>query len=122
RNPVVVELILPAGGGQATERLRYTGPEYQQLGGLSASSAGVLLSTSPNDKHLGLVALDAPPNVRRISSGGITDLPAAGWTSSGSLIFGASVQGHLRIMALGPDGRVETLRTDPDADVPFAVL
>jgi hypothetical protein len=122
RNPVVIELLLPAGGGEATERIRYTGPEYQQLNRLSACSAGVLLSTSPNDKHLGLLALDAPGNVRRIFSGGITDLPAAGWTSSGSLIFGASMQGHLRIMALRPDGRIETVRTEPAAEVPLVVL
>jgi serine/threonine protein kinase len=122
RNPVVIELLLPAGGGEATERVRYKGPEYQQLSGLSASSDGVLFSTSPNDKHLGLLALDSPGNVRRIASGGVTDLPAAGWTSSGSLIFGASVQGHLRIMALHPDGRVDTVRTGPAAEVPLVVL
>jgi hypothetical protein len=89
---------------------------------LSTSSAGVLFLTTPNDLHLGLVALDAPGNVRRISSGGITDLPAAGWTLSGLLIFGANVQGHLRIMAMGTDGRIETLREGPVAEVPLVVL
>jgi hypothetical protein len=122
RNPVIIELLLPAGGGEATERVRYIGPEYHQLSGLSVSSDGVLLSTSPNDKHLALVTLDGPANVRRISSAGITDLPAAGWTSTGLLIFGASVQGHLRIMALLPDGGIQTLRFGPAAEVPLAVL
>ncbi len=122
RNPVVVELLLPAGGGEATERTRYSGPELQQLVALYASSAGVLLSTSPNDKHLELVSLAPPGTARRISSGGVTDLPAAGWTSSGSLIFGASVQGHLRIMASHPDRGVETVRTGPASEVPLAVL
>ncbi|HEY0992700.1 MAG TPA: hypothetical protein VGD80_36855 [Kofleriaceae bacterium] len=122
RNPLVIELVLPAGGGQATERVRYNGPEYHQVSGLSASSAGVLLSTSPNDQHLGLLALDAPGGVRRISSGGITDLPAVGWTSSGQLIFGASEQGHLRIMALHPAGTIETVRTGPAAEVPLFVF
>jgi hypothetical protein len=119
---VVIELVLPAGSGEGTERLRYSGPEYHQVSGLSASSAGVVLSTSPNDQHLGLLDLDAAGEVRRVSSGGVTDLPAAGWTSSGSLIFGANVQGHLRIMALRPDGRVEAVRTGPAAEVPLAVL
>lgn len=122
RNPLVIELVLPAGGGEAAERVRYNGPEYQQVSGLSASSAGVLLSTSPNDQHLGLIALDAPGKLRRIASGGITDLPAAGWTSSGQLIFGGTEQGHLRIMALLPDGTVETVRTGPAAEVPLAVF
>ncbi|HEU4730961.1 MAG TPA: protein kinase [Kofleriaceae bacterium] len=122
RNPLVIELVLPAGGGQAMERVRYNGPEYHQVSRLSASSAGVLLSTSPNDQHLGLVTLDAPEGVRRISSGGITDLPAVGWTSSGQLIFGASDQGHLRIMALHPDGTIETVRAGPAAEVPLFVL
>jgi Protein kinase domain len=123
QKPTVVELLLPAGGGEATERVRYSGPEFQQVIGFSASSAGVLISTFPNDLHLGLVALGAPADgVQRISSGGITDLPAVGWTSSGSLIFGASVQGHLRIMARRPDGRVETVRTEPVAEVPLVVL
>ncbi len=72
RNPVVIELLLPSGAGEATERVRYSGPEYQQLSGLSASSAGVLLSISPNDKHLGLLALDAPGSLGRIASGSIT--------------------------------------------------
>lgn len=122
RNPVVIELVLPAGGDLATERVRYSGPEYHQVSGMSASAAGVLLSTSPNDQHLGLLALDAPGDVRRISSGGITDLPAVGWTSSGRLIFGASEQGHLRIMALDPDGTIEAVRTGPTAEVPLAVF
>lgn len=122
RNPLVIELVLPAGGGEATERVRYNGPEYQQVSGLSASSAGVLLSTSPNDQHLGLIALDTPGKLHRIASGGITDLPAAGWTSSGQLIFGGIEQGHLRIMALRPDGTVETVRTGPAAEVPLAVF
>ncbi|TMQ15900.1 MAG: hypothetical protein E6J90_24700 [Deltaproteobacteria bacterium] len=122
RKPTVVELLLPADGGEATHRVRYSGPEFQVVAGLSVSSAGVLLSISPNDLHLGLLALGAPEGVQRISSGGITDLPAAGWTSSGSLIFGASVQGHLRIMARRSDGRVETVRKEPDAEVPLVVL
>jgi len=122
RNPLVIELLLAAGGGATTERVRYDGPEYQEVSGLSASSAGVLLSTSPNDQHLGLLALDAPGKVRRISSGGITDLPAVGWTSSGRLIFGASERGHLRIMALHSDGTIETVRTGPAAEVPLAVF
>lgn len=122
QNPVVIELLLPAGGGEARERVRYNGPEYHQLGGLAASSEGVLFSTAPNHKHLALVPLGAPGRPRRISSGGITDLPAAGWTASGLLIFGASAQGHLRIMALRPDGRVETVRIGPAAEVPLAVL
>ena len=123
QRPVLIELLIPAGGGEATERVRYNGPEYQQMGDeLSTSSAGVLFMTTPNDLHLGLVALDAPGNVRRISSGGITDLPAAGWTSSGLLIFGANVQGHLRIMAMGTDGRIERLREGPVAEVPLVVL
>ena len=122
QNPVVIELLLPAGGGEATELVRYNGPEYHQLTGLSVSSEGVLLSTSPNHKQLRLVALDAPGNPRRISSGGITDLPAAGWTSSGLLIFGASVQGHLRILCLRPDGTIETVRFGSAAEVPFAVV
>jgi serine/threonine protein kinase len=122
RNPVVLELLLPVGAGLGTERLRYSGPEYQQVSGLSASSAGVLLSTSPNDQHLGLLNLDGVEGARRVSSGGITDLPPVGWTASGTLIFGANMQGHLRIMALRPDGRVETVHTGPAAEVPLAVL
>jgi hypothetical protein len=122
RKPTIIELLLPAGGGEATERVRYSGAEFQQVGGFSASSAGFFFSTSPNEQHLGLLALGAPGSLRRVSSGGITDLPAAGWTSSGSLIFGASVQGHLRIMAVRSDGRVETVRTGPVAEVPLVVL
>lgn len=122
RNPIVIEILFPAGGGEATERVRYNGPEFHELVGLYASSDGVLLSTSPNDKHLELVALDAAGSVRRITSGGITDLPAAGWTSSGSLIFGASVQGHLRVMASRADHAIETVRTGPSAEVPFVVF
>ena len=122
QNPVIIELVLPPGGAEATERVLYNGPEYHQLSGLSASADGVLFSTSPNHKHLALVALDAPAKRRRISSGGITDLPAAGWTSSGLLIFGASLQGHLRIMALHPDGAIETVRIGPAAEVPLAVF
>ena len=38
------------------------------------------------------------------------------------MIFGANVQGHLRIMRMHPDGRVETVRTGPAAEVPFGVL
>jgi serine/threonine protein kinase len=123
RNPVVVELLVPAGagGGLATERVRYNGPEFHELVALHASSDGVLLSTSPNDKHLQLVALDPPGGVRPIASGGVTDLPAAGWTSSGSLIFGASVQGHLRIMAARADHGIETVRAGPSAEVPLVV-
>jgi hypothetical protein len=123
QNPVILELLLPAGGGEATERLRYNGPEYHQLSGLSASADGVLFSTSPNHKHLELVTLDAPAKRRRISPGGTTtDLAAVGWTSSGLLIFGASVQGHLRIMALRPDGGMEAVRIGPAAEVPLAVF
>jgi hypothetical protein len=122
RNPVVIELFLSPDAAGRTERIRYSGPEFQQVSGLSASSAGVLLSTSPNDQHLGLVPLDAAGEVRRVSSGGITDLPAAGWTASGVLVFGASVQGHLRVMALSPDGRVETVGAGSAAEVPLAVL
>lgn len=123
KRPMIFELRLPAGEGEATERLRYNGPEYQQMGDeLSISSAGVLFMTTPNDRHLTLVALDAPGDVRRISSGGITDLPAAGWTSSGRLIFGANLQGHLRIMAMDADGRIEPVREGPVAEVPFVVL
>jgi hypothetical protein len=120
RYPFVIELRLPD-AGPATERVRYTGPELQQVSGLSTSSAGVLLSTSPNDQHLAVLALDAPGAVRRIASGGVTDLPAAGWTSSGRLIFGASEQGHLRIMALHPDGAIEIVRSGPAAEVPLFV-
>jgi len=122
RNPVVVELVLATGDGPATERVRYNGPEYQQVSGLIASASGLLLSTSPNDQHLGLFALDGLGGVPRIASGGVTDLPAVGWTSSGVLIFGASVRGQLRIMARQRDGRVETVRAGPVAEVPLAVL
>jgi hypothetical protein len=122
QNPVILELLLPAGGGEATERVRYSGPEYHQLSGFSVSADGVLFSTSPNHKHLELVSLDASAKRRRVSSGGITDLAAVGWTSSGLLIFGAGLQGHLRIMALGPDGGVEALRMGPAAEVPLAVF
>ena len=122
RNPVVVELLLPAGAGEAKERVRYIGPEYQRWAWFYTSSTGVLFATVPSERHLGLLHLHPQGDVRRISSGGITDLPAAGWTSSGLLIFGASVQGHLRIMAMQPDGRVETVRTGTAAEVPLVVL
>jgi hypothetical protein len=122
RNPVLVELLLPSGGGAARERVRYIGPEYQSVDGLSASSAGVLLATQPSDMHLTSLALDAPGAMTRISSGGVSDLPAAGWTSSGSLIFGSSVQGQLRIMRMLPSGVVETVRTGPASEVPLVVL
>jgi serine/threonine protein kinase len=122
RNPTIIKMSLPVNGGDATARVRYHGPEFQHVNGLTASSAGVLVSTSPNDQHLGILTLGVPGSLRRISSGGITDLPVAGWTSSGSLIFGASMQGQLRIMALRPDGRVETVRTDPVAELPLVVL
>jgi protein kinase-like protein len=122
RSPVVVELLLSGGGHEAEERVRYRGPELQALTQLAVSSAGVVFSTTPNDQHLGLVALDAPGHARRIVSGGITDLPAAGWTSSGLLVFGASVRGQLRIMALRPDGGIDTVRTGPAAEVPLVVL
>ena len=121
RTPLVIELRLPAGGGSATEHVRYNGPEYQQVSQLATSAAGVLLSTSPNDKHLALVSL-ATGDVRRISSGGVTDLPAVGWTRSGRLIFGASTQGHLRIMAVARDGTIETVHSGSDAEVPLAVF
>jgi hypothetical protein len=121
RTPLVIELRLPAGGGRATEHVRYNGPEYHQVSQLSTSAAGVLLSTSPNDKHLALVTL-ASGELRRITSGGVTDLPAVGWTTSGRLIFGASAQGHLRIMAVARDGTVETVRTGSVAEVPLAVF
>ena len=42
--------------------------------------------------------------------------------SSGALIFGAHVQGHLRIMRRLPDGRTETVRAGPAAEVPLVVL
>jgi serine/threonine protein kinase len=122
RHPVLIELLLPVGGGEAKERVRYNGPEYHSLRGLSASSAGVLFSTYPSDAKLGLLDLDPPGSVRRISSGSITDLPAAGWTSSGLLIFGANVQGHLRIMGMYPDGKIETVRKGLVAEVPLVVL
>jgi hypothetical protein len=121
RNPLVVELTLHA-GREATEQVRYSGPEYHQVSALYASSAGVLLSTSPNDQHLALVALDGSATSRPIASGGITDLPPAGWTTSGQLIFGANEQGHLRIMALHDDGAIETVRTGPAGEVPLAVF
>ena len=122
RNTVLVELLLPSGGGAATERVRYRGPEYQEEGGLSASSAGILLATNPAEMHLALLALDAPGTLSRIASGGVSDLPAAGWTSSGSLIFGSSVQGQLRIMRMLPSGVVETVRTGSASEVPLVVL
>jgi hypothetical protein len=121
RSVILVELVL-AEDGQAVERVRYRGPEYQAVAGLGVSSAGVLFSTYGIDRHLGLLALDPPGKVQRISSGGITDLFAAGWTSSGSLIFGANVQGRLRIMRRRPDGGIETVRTGPAAEVPLLVL
>ena len=117
RKPLVIELRL--GDGVATERVRYDGPEYQQISRLSASAAGVLVSTSPNDQHLALVSPGG--EVQRIASGGVTDLPAAGWTDAGRLIFGASEQGHLRIKALDPDGTITTVRTGPTAEVPLVV-
>ncbi|HKE15175.1 MAG TPA: hypothetical protein VKB80_09940, partial [Kofleriaceae bacterium] len=125
RNVVLVELLLAAGGGAAEERVRYDGPEYQSLAWFHSSPAGVLFGSSGVDMHMGLLALDPPgegQKVRPISSGGITDLPAAGWTSSGSLIFGAHVQGHLRIMRRLPDGAIETARAGAAAEVPLAVL
>ncbi|MEJ7596372.1 MAG: hypothetical protein WKG01_00565 [Kofleriaceae bacterium] len=117
RKPLVIELRL--GAGEATELVRYDGPEYQQVSALSASAAGVLLSTSPNDQHLAIVSSSG--EVQRIASGGVTDLPAAGFTASGQLIFGASEQGHLRIKSLEVDGTVATVRTGPTAEVPFVV-
>jgi hypothetical protein len=122
RSVVLIELLLPAGGGPAVERVRYNGPEYQALTGLQVSAAGVLFGTTGIDRHLGLLTLDAPGPVRRISSGGISDIFAAGWTSSGSLIFGANMQGRLRIMRRRPDGTIQTVRTGPAAEVPLLVL
>ena len=121
RSVILVELVL-AEDGQAVERIRYSGPEYQAVVGLGVSSAGVLFGTYGIDRHLGLLALDRPGKVQPISSGGITDLFAAGWTSSGSLIFGANLQGRLRIMRRRPDGSIETVRTGPAAEVPLLVL
>ena len=122
RRPSMIELLLPTDGGEATERFRYNGPEFTQLAELATSSAGVLFATSPFEFHLAILDLDAPGAVRPIGSGGVSDLPLAGWTSSGSLIFGTSVQGQLRIMRRLPDGTIETLRRGPAAEVPLVVL
>jgi hypothetical protein len=122
RRVVLVELVLSPDGGPAEERIRYSGPEYQALTGLYASSAGVLFGTSGVDRHLGLLDLDPPGDLRRIASGRISDVFAAGWTSSGSLIFGANVQGRLRVMRRRPDGRIEIVRAGPAAEVPLVVL
>ena len=118
RRPVVIELRL----SDETERVRYHGPEYQMLTGLAVSSAGVSLSTSPNDQHLALVSLDASRPVESIESTGITDLPATGWTTSGALIFGANIRGRLQVMARRPDGTIETLHAGIAAEVPLAVF
>ncbi|HTE50209.1 MAG TPA: protein kinase [Kofleriaceae bacterium] len=122
RNVVLVELLLPAGTGPAQERVRYNGPEYQALDALQTSSAGVLFGAARVDQHLGLLALDAPGPVRRFPSSRISDLFAAGWTPSGALIFGASVQGRLRIMRRLPDGTIDVVRAGPAAEVPLVVL
>ena len=121
RRPTVIELQLRA-GGEAIERVRYNGPEYNVLTGLAVSSAGIALATSPNDQHLGLLPIDPPGELQMLASGSITDLPAAGSTSSGALIFGANVRGRLRIMAARPDGSIETVHTGTAAEVPVAVL
>jgi protein kinase-like protein len=122
RRPVVIELVLAARGHDAIERVRYYGPEYQMLTGLAASSAGVILSTSPNDAHLALLALDGSKALHPLASRGITDLPATGWTASGALVFGANVRGRLQVMTRRPDGAIESLHAATAAEVPLAVL
>ena len=122
RNVVVIEKTLSSDGKVLSERVRNVGPEYQRARGTWSSAAGVLFATAPSDQHLAFFDLDASAKLRRIALDSITDLPPVGWTSSGSLIFGANIQGHLRIMAATPDGKVETVHAGPVAEVPLAVL
>src|SRR5262249_39616390 len=50
------------------------------------------------------------------------DLAPAGWTTSGSLIFGANMRGRLQMMALRSDGDVVAVHPSPEAEVPLVVL
>ncbi len=120
--PVVVELTLPDGSGEAIPHDRYVAPAYSSFMQLIGTSAGVFMQTGSRRAHLVALDLEHPGSPRPIATGSVTDVAPAGWTSSGALIFGANMHGRLQIMARYPDGTIDVVRAASVAEVPLVVL
>jgi serine/threonine protein kinase len=118
----LVELTLSANGELAHTHERLTLAPYTISKSLRTTDAGILYSSWSRREQLKSLDLEHPGPMRLIESDSASVLPPAGWMSDGSLVFGASVAGHARIMARRPDGRVDVVRSDPGAEVPLVVL
>jgi hypothetical protein len=119
----LVEIGLSPDGEASAPRDRFALPEYDAAWGLQATASGVLFVTSSNREQLQVLDLQHPGTPRPLLTGSVTDIQPAGWTSTGALIFGASVHGRLTMMARRPDGQIEALRPAPAAaEIPLAVL
>ncbi len=118
----LVDLALPEGPGEVRARDRFVSPLFTSLVGVRGTSAGVFLRAQSLEQRLGTLDLERPGQLSMLATGSITDVAPAGWTASGSLIFGANMHGRLQIMALRPDGRIDVVRAGPAAEVPLTVL
>jgi serine/threonine protein kinase len=118
----LVELTLPDGPGEMRARDRFVSPMLTALVRVRGTSTGIFLRAWSLEQRLCTIDLERGGQLSMPATGSITDVAPAGWTASGSLIFGANMHGRLQIMALRPDDRIDVVRGGPTAEVPLAVL
>jgi hypothetical protein len=116
------ERAAPLGGGTSPPQDRFLTEPYAMLTTLRATEAGLLFTSQSLVQRLQAVDLDHPGKLRPLLTNTAADLPAAGWTRGGNLIFGASVHGHLQLMERRGPGDANVVHPTESADVPLVVL
>jgi hypothetical protein len=118
----LVELPLGSDWRLGAAEDRYLLPPLTSADWVRATASGVLLETSSSRQHLDSIDLEHGGPPRRLDGGSVTDLPVAGWTDAGAMIFAASLGGRVEVMARSPGGRLDVVRDSAAAELPLAVL
>ncbi len=113
--PFVYEMRL---GSPADARVLYVGAQVPVH--LRATRAGVFFASYSQEQHLRVLDIGSR-TLQPIPSGTLADTHA-GWTSDGTMVFAGQIGGRFSLVALGLDGRAETIQETGIAEIPLCVL
>jgi hypothetical protein len=117
------EVAVPSEEREPSVRQRLASAPYVNIGTvLRGTEHGLFFTSWALPQRLHAVDLDRPGSLRPLVTGSVADLPVAGWTPRGTMIFGASLHGHLQILEERSAGDAVVVHPTEAADVPLMVL